>query len=706
MAANRRLEYEAPAMRRFFELSLLGMLASGYGALLGSGALGSGALDVASVMLAGIALVVRLLIVTGLISFRIPQRWVNIVTLLYLGFYPLDYLYFSKDFLDATVRLVFFVGIVQIITADRAHDHFFLKLIAFLELLAASIVSTNATFFVFLALFLLCTVATFASMEVLKASDGRKLVVQGSTGFGRRLGWLTGFTAGAILAATIALFFILPRTARAALEHLIPSSQRVSGFTTEVTLGQVGEIRRQGQAVMHFRFDEDIVPEGLKWRGTALAEFNGWKWYNSPRQPGRFLRSDSGLLQVVGDDLRRKPGRRLSYEVVLNASSSDYLFIAGTPEILRLPDVQVMAMPAGGYRIPFVDTDGFHYGVYATLGSLAGGQLSESDRNFNLRLPPLDPRIVPLARGITADSHNDEERARAIENYLKTQFSYSLAALDHEVDDPLAHFLFESRKGHCEYFASAMAVLLRTVWVPARVATGFQSGSYNSISGWHVVRASDAHSWVEAWVPGRGWTSFDPTPPDPNAGGTSISSKLGLWSDALSMFWQEWVMSYDLDRQLSLAFQMQQSRRRFSVQSLAAKWADFRKMLKSTAEQRSGTLAWMFFFIAMLVCLAFAWPLLRDWFRFLARRRRLKLGLGDTHDAAVIYRRMLRRLKHLGIEKAPAQTPAEFALALPHGELAGAVHEFTDCYNAFRYGGRRGDAVRLAALLDKIEQLP
>ena len=80
--------------------------------------------------------------------------------------------------------------------------------------------------------------------------------------------------------------------------------------------------------------------------------------------------------------------------------------------------------------------------------------------------------------------------------------------------DPLAYFLFERKKGHCEYFASSMAVMLRTLGIPSRVVTGFQSGVYNPMTGWQVIRASDAHSWVEAWIDGRGWTTFDPTPFD------------------------------------------------------------------------------------------------------------------------------------------------------------------------------------------------
>src|ERR1019366_5904852 len=113
------------------------------------------------------------------------------------------------------------------------------------------------------------------------------------------------------------------------------------------------------------------------------------------------------------------------------------------------------------------------------------------------------------------------------ESYLRKNFSYTLELPKTDMRDPIANFLFRRKKGHCEYFASAMAVMLRTIGIPSRVTTGFAGGVYNPISGWYVVRASDAHSWVEAYLPRLGWTTFDPTPPDPNPPQLSLASRLG-----------------------------------------------------------------------------------------------------------------------------------------------------------------------------------
>ncbi|MBI5085817.1 MAG: DUF3488 domain-containing protein [Acidobacteria bacterium] len=721
MAVRQVAGFQERTIRRFHEFSLLGMLAGGYFALLlaggapAAGAPGMGALDLPTALAGAAALLARALMALGLMHLRIGNRWVAAATLLYIVFYPLDYLYVSHDFLTATVHLVVFVAVVKILTAATPRDFLLVKVIAFLELLAASILSINLTFFLFLALFLASAVAAFGSAEILKSLEGRKVVSRGVDGFGRRLGWLTASTTLGILVATAGLFFVLPRTARAALEHLLPAVQRVSGFASEVTLGQVGEIRKHGAPVLHARFGGPH-PESLKWRGTALAEFNGMKWYNSSRE-GRILRPERGLLKLAGDDELRREGKRITYEVVLHGSTSDWLFVAARPEYLRVPSSVVVETTTGGFRAPFAGQQGVRYVVHANLRNEGAGngsrerrngleRLPEDERNFNLRLPPVDPRVIALARRVTAAARTDGDRARAVEEFLRTQYRYSLTPLDREVDDPLAYFLFESRQGHCEYFASAMAVLLRAVWVPARVATGFQGGSYNSLSGWTVVRASDAHSWVEAWIPGRGWTAFDPTPPDPSQAGTSAWSRLSLWADAVEMFWQEWVLGYDLDRQLTLAFRMEQSGRSFKLGWLGEAWSRMGRSWKQATEVPARLYATAAVALAACLLLALAFPRVARWAAGRVRRRRLLRGLASRDDASLVYRQMLEMLRRRGYEKSPSATPAEFARLITETDLARAVLEFTDRYNALRFSAGRGDAAAVAALLDRIGQLP
>src|SRR5207253_6866831 len=118
-------------------------------------------------------------------------------------------------------------------------------------------------------------------------------------------------------------------------------------------------------------------------------------------------------------------------------------------------------------------------------------------------------------------------------------YSYTLNLTGKPGRDPLAHFLFEARAGHCEYFASAMAIMLRTLGIPSREVNGFLPGEYNDLAGDYIVRASDAHSWVEVYFPGDGWQVFDPTPSNLESG-KGFLTRLGLYIDWLQVTWSDW----------------------------------------------------------------------------------------------------------------------------------------------------------------------
>ena len=163
------------------------------------------------------------LVIAGLIRLEIPGRLIAALTLLYIVFFPIDYFYISRDFFPAAIHLIFFLGAAKILTAKTGRDFTFVKVIAVMALLAAAVLSISLAFFVFLAVFLLFTVATLSSGEVVRSTreflsageTRRALSRSGLRAFPRRLGILSlGLFAG-ILLMTGGLFFILPRTARA-----------------------------------------------------------------------------------------------------------------------------------------------------------------------------------------------------------------------------------------------------------------------------------------------------------------------------------------------------------------------------------------------------------------------------------------------------------------------------------------------------------
>ena len=193
------------------------------------------------------------------------------------------------------------------------------------------------------------------------------------------------------------------------------------------------------------------------------------------------------------------------------------------------------------------------------------GDLHRLPRDRYLQLPEqLDPRIPELAQQITGSETSPYLRALAIERYLSTHYDYTLQLPSQPPADPIADFLFHRRRGHCEYFASSMAILLRTVGIPSRIITGFRGAQFNQLNANYIVRASDAHSWVEAYIPGAGWTTFDPTPAG-DAAAATLWTRYQLYLDAAREFWREWIVNYDAGHQQALSLAaVRQTRNRVS----------------------------------------------------------------------------------------------------------------------------------------------
>lgn len=691
-------------VERFFEFSLLGMLAAGYFAVVGSGYVDW---PTATLTLAGLCL--RALMVAGAVELEFSGRLVAGLTLLYIGFYPLDYLFVSSSFLTATVHLVFFLAVLKVLTAKTNRDYAYIKMIAALELMAAAILSANLSFFGFLALFLLFAIATFASGEVRRSAQLRRAVVRGGLrAFPRRLGALAVLLFSGILMMTVGMFFVLPRTARAALERFVPQRYHLPGFSNGITLGQIGEIKKSSATVMHVRSYQGEGLLQVRWRGGALSVFNGRRWYNPPGRD-ESLRVEHGVL-TLPRRLRpgaTRPGHSIIYRAQLSDIASETLFIAGTPETINI-DVPSLRLTRGGsFNVtPRFGSSGLSYGVYGYLedesavASVSPGPLLAPVREELLQLPPLDDRIPRLARETSAAASGELEKARQIEYHLRRDYGYTLELLPAAVADPLAHFLFVRKKGHCEYFASAMAVMLRTLGIPSRVVTGFQSGVYNPMTGLQLVRASDAHSWVEAWITGRGWLTFDPTPPDPGAP-AGVIARLALFFDTAEQFWQEWVLSYDLDRQIVLASRMDDSARRLRFQ-----WVDDAgAWLKGTARAGARYARLLAMIVIAGIFVVLCGPALARWWSGRLRVRRLARGEGRSSDATLLYERMLGLLARRGVQKPPWLTPAEFARVLPASDVGELVDELTLFYNEFRFGGRREVAPRMVQLLEQLEKM-
>jgi len=700
---------------RFFQFSLLGLVASGYLAVASSGYL-----DTPTIALAAVGLLLRGLLICGWLHLEASERTITGVALSYIAFFCVDYFLLSREFLPATVHLVFFLAVMKILTSKSNRDYLYTAVIAFVELLAAAILSVSLSFFLFLALFLLFAMAALTSAEIRRSmSKAHTTARAGLRRFHTRLGVLSSLVTLGILTLTAGLFFLLPRTADAAFSRLISHRIYIPGFSNHVKLGEIGEFKTSSRTMMHIVINYSTEPAaGLKWRGGALVKFDGKNWSNPRPERTGITMGEHGHINLVASPLPRN-GRHISYTVELDGLETDALFFAGIPEEVDMRNFK--ANPAA-YALYRSETDSFHLGhppqpgfryeAYSLIevppeagpAVFPPPSMGRLEREPNLQLPPLDPRVARLAQTMTAGTFTDPERARAIERHLRTDYGYTLELPPNEVEHPLENFLFVRKKGHCEYFASAMVVLLRTLGVPSRMATGFQSGVYNPITDLWLIRASDAHSWVEAWLPGRGWTTFDPTPPDPNGLNLSLATRLNLYLDAAETFWQQWVVSYDPGRQGSLADKLQQGAGRLGI-----RWFDSLSGAESTWTENVRTWGKRYGIgiLAFSLLGGLLWrggpPLIRA-LRIRRRVDQVRRGHASVADATLLYQRMLQILKRRGFQKPAWFTPAEFAASLPRTAMGERVAEFTITYNALRFGGRTEVATQLSALLDELER--
>jgi protein-glutamine gamma-glutamyltransferase len=711
----------ANAIERYFNVALYLLVLSGFGALASTGGL-----DLPAVILVGLALALRGFQLLTRREFVIPERWTTVLTLIYVAIYLADYFFVSRSFLTATVHLVLFAMVVRLFSLQRTRDHYMLAVLSFLMVLAAAVLTVGSMFLFSFAGFLLVAVITFVLMEMrhsvaaepTHAQDPRVAspsVLPPTRGMAYGLLAIAPVLMLMILAGSFLIFFLLPRVSSHYLSAYTPTSDVSTGFTDRVQLGRIGQIQQSSAVVMHIEIQNDRVGGyDLKWRGIALSNFDGRTWSNSYEQTQVRPAIDGSyrLAPLVDPSgVSAAAGRSIHYRVLMEPIGTNVFFLAERPQSLT-GNFRQVTMDAGGAvydldaerpinryeaesQLPLIDDDELR---------LAANTAPVGMDEY-LKLPPLDIRISNLAEEIAAPAPSNYDKAVAVEQYLSTHFGYTLELPRSLPQDPLANFLFERRKGHCEYFASSMAVMLRSLRIPSRIVTGFRGGEFNDLTGQYVVRASDAHSWVEAYFPGSGWVSFDPTPAG-NLPTRTGWSRMQLYVDAAASFWREWIINYDASHQRTLGKDAAYSSRRFFDE--ARRWIgrQHRALLRSARRAHNHMinfpvrwLAGMFAVAALLLTLLNLRRLiggLRD------RSLRAHPERAPRESAALWYDRMVSRMARLGWRKSPSQTPLDFVAAIQEAALQKKVARFTRAYESARFGKSLDDAQNLPALFQDI----
>ncbi|GGY52902.1 hypothetical protein GCM10011297_27140 [Bacterioplanes sanyensis] len=241
----------------------------------------------------------------------------------------------------------------------------------------------------------------------------------------------------------------------------------------------------------------------------SFDTFDGIRWSSSSEDISRKLRTDnSGKVQ-----LRAGEGSFLQV-IEIEQPMPAWLPVAPDPVTLWLPASSVALDQYGHPLLPATLTPGTRYSVRSSDERRDGRPLSNSagPDDFDLQLPNgFDPRIRRLAREVTQAGQSPYQRAVLLEQHLRSEYDYSFESiLQSQGETPLNRFLFEDKRGHCEYFASAMTIMLRSLNIPARLVTGFSATSQNPLTGYFEIRAIDGHAWTEAWIDGQ-WVTFEPT---------------------------------------------------------------------------------------------------------------------------------------------------------------------------------------------------
>jgi transglutaminase-like putative cysteine protease len=487
-----------------------------------------------------------------------PPRWLpawgmNVLGLAYVPFFFFDLFVLSGGRLvQAVLHLCLFTLLVKLWALVRERDKWQAAMGIFFLFLAAMGTSVHPAIVLYLVGFLvlaLMMLTRFAFLHVL-------------AGFGREdpalaqlplRGFMT-FSVVLTLLLAVPLFALLPRVRSPYIvgRGVGTGTQiEAAGFSDEVTLDSIGLIRNSREVALRLLEEAPLDPNReMRFKAATFDVYKGGTWRRSPMSTvlHRSARARFWLR-------RQTPQRWVTIYLQPLRSRSVPLPV---DTVVVEPGVTTLDVDEGGaLSFAVAPLEVREYRVGMINEPVLIGATPRGDRTLSRREPALDsegvtPRMAKLAREVMGNG-SDRERARRLESHLMQNYQYTLDFRGRTADNPIESFLFEYRSGQCEYFASSMVLLLRSQGIPARLVTGFLGGEYNPFEGYFIVRESNAHAWVEAWI-GDGWHIFDPTPP----AGRPAGGEEGLWLltrqawDYVLFRWDRYVLTYGVYDQLRI----------------------------------------------------------------------------------------------------------------------------------------------------------
>lgn len=378
---------------------------------------------------------------------------------------------------------------------------------------------------------------------------------------------IESFGTGARLVAyaapmMIAMWIFFPRITTPFWAVPIDTSAAISGLSENMSPGDISSLSLSNSVAFRVNFEGDAPPPHQRyWRGLVLYSFNGRTWTGrNDASPGTRAEQE---IEYLGDPVH--------YEITMEPTRQQFVFALDVPFQWDL-DQTFMGRQQQLARVQPVDQR-VAYSVVSYPRFRLGSELSGFAREWYTRLPANgNPRTIELAQQMRGDVAADEEFIEAVlDKFNREEFYYTLEP-PLLGSNPVDRFLFDTRQGFCEHYASAFAVMMRAVGIPSRIVLGYQGGEMNPMGDYMIVRQADAHAWTEVWLPGRGWSRVDPTAavaPERIESGRSgamfdgigetwglsapsqLLYRLTLTWDVINTKWNEWILGYGPNKQLS-----------------------------------------------------------------------------------------------------------------------------------------------------------
>jgi len=436
------------------------------------------------------------------------------------------------------------------------------------------------------------------------------------------------------------------------------------------------------------------------WRATAFDRFLGNGWENTEKKLEEISGTEVPLMVRYPDETPRYLTKELVQTFFIERKQPNTLFASFLPRDVYFPTRVLKVDSMGTVAVPLPLDPGLIYTVVsevsnATPDELRGarGVVPQGLHERFCQLPEMSPEVAGLARSITDSRTNDYDRVAALSEYLKDNFKYDLGVPGQgNGENTVEFFLFREKRGYCEHFATSLAVMCRTLGIPARLAVGYSTGELNPLTGYYEVSARDAHSWVEVYFPVYGWISFDPTPgwSEPSA----VAGQESTWS-GFSLF------NY-LGRTLSRIFPAGWGRGlKGAFTSVGKGIAAAAKGVGSAVRNNwRGVVATL----GLLALVLLLWLWLRKERRRASRAR--EGPAGPRERAVELFDRLAGLLAGAGFPRAVSQTPREYAEQVTLGPDGSLVKNAAELFNRARFAREEpepGDLMALEEMVNRIE---